>query len=368
MPQNIMVFLHSEDYRQHGTWASSLAERLAVLERHLTRSQSLLRQMSGDLSTAVPFKGIYLAPEYYFTAEHDKNLRWPMEEDDRVQLEPQLLGLSAKFSDILIVPGTMFYAKPLIRSQNSFQFGFDPATGTRTLPKAANDRRLKARRKLRLHMKEVYSLRTAQDPAFYTSWEKKGYMAGKDAVPSLKAIDNSLKSNRNFPWILRNAAYVLLGPRRLAKYDKQTDWGEALGNSPDNLAFLPGVQKQCPEVGGFRFGVEVCADHANGMLVRRHVNPLHFHFVVSDYVGTNIGNMAMSADGYFAHASTNYQETTLCLRASNGTIVEIKKDDKYRKLSEGCPGKMLDGYIVPLPPPLVPALPPNPGQLLHNHK
>jgi len=355
MPANVMVFLQSEDYRQHGTWALSLAERLGIMDRMLTASQNLVTQMAAELTTGMPFKGVYLAPEYYFTAEHEENKRWPLTEEQRVQLEPQLLALSAKFPEILIVPGTMFYAKPLVRTEESFQHGFDPATGTRTRLKSPNgDRRDKALQKLDSHIKNVHSRQTEADPAFWRTWNEKGYSAGAHAVPALSAIQKSVKSRKKNPWILRNSAYILLGPRRIAKYDKQTDWGEALGNSPDDLAFIPGVQKQCPEIGGYRVGMEVCADHGNGMLARRQVTPLHFHFVVSDCVPTSPGNMAMSAGGYFAHASTNYSNTALYLRGSNGVPEDITKDQKYWKLSNGCQGKMLDSYVVPLPPPIIP--------------
>lgn len=365
MPNNVMAFLYSDAYQQNGTWALPLGVRLAILEGTLTKSQSWMTQRVAELTTAMPFKGVYLVPEYYFTKPNQWNEREPLNEEDRVKLEPQLLAISAKFPEILIVPGTVFYAKPLVRTQNSFQYKFDPATGTRTLLKTGNvDRRDRVRQRLGSYVASFHAGQTDADPGFYRTWGAKGYQAGAHAVPALSQVSASLRNRNKDPWILRNSAYVLLGGKRIAKYDKQTDWGEALGNSPDQLAFLPGVQKQCPEVGGYRIGVEVCADHANGMLARRQVTPLHFHFVVSDWVFNSPGNMAMSAGGYFAHASTNHTYSSLWWRDGRGAPTDLSKSPAHLKHSQGCPGSMLDGYVISLPAPLVPPVPTNAKELL----
>ena len=241
LAQNVMVFLYSEDYRQHGTWSFSLQQRLAILQGTLGRCQNWITSHAKEL-TAAPFKGIYLAPEYYLTRPNQWNQREPMGEAMRVRLEPDLLSLSARFPEILIVPGTVFYAKSMVRTAESFQFKFDPTTGTRTLPKTKDaDRRERFQQKLRTHIDTVFSLKTDDDPEFYTNWKKQGYDADGFAVPALKALKASLKDTQKTPSILRNSAYVLLGGRRIAKYDKQTDWGEALGNSPDSCR-----QDECP--------------------------------------------------------------------------------------------------------------------------
>jgi predicted amidohydrolase len=325
------------------------------MEGTLKKTQEWIGLHAGKLGTTLPFKAVYLAPEYYFTQPHPDNSRMPLTEDERVQFEPELFGLSAQFPDILIVPGTIFYAKPLFRTAISFQDRFDPATGTRTLPKTSDpDRRERSLNKLDTHLKTIHSTQTQNDPAFWRNWNVKGYNAGPYQVPALSEIQTSLQSRKKRPWIVRNAAYILLGRRRIGKYDKQTDWGEAVGCSPDNLAFIPGSQKHCPEVGGYRIGMEVCADHANGMLARRKVTPLHFHFVVSDFVGNCAGNAAMSAGGYFAHASSNDQMSALWHRDAKGSLIDLSQSPAH---TSGCPGSMLKGYVIQLPAPLVPPKP-----------
>ncbi|MGC4053358.1 MAG: hypothetical protein QM757_28995 [Paludibaculum sp.] len=175
-------------------------------------------------------------------------------------------------------------------------------------------------------------------------------------VPSLNQINASLRDTTKSPEIAKNAAYMLLGGRRVAKMDKQSDWGEALGNSPDQMAFLPGAFKQCPELMGYRFGLEICYDHYLGMLARRNVTPLHLHLVVSDSVVNNMGNMAMSPGGYFAHASTDSSLSQLWRRNPNGSLENITSNPAYLKW-KGTDQTRLCGYLVPLPAPIAPPIP-----------
>lgn len=145
----------------------------------------------------------------------------------------------------------------------------------------------------------------------------------------MNQISQSLRDIPKFPEIAKNVAYLLLGGHRIAKIDKQEDWGEAFGCSPDQLAFVPGTFPQCADIMGYRFGMESCYDHGLGMLARRNATPLHFHFVVSDWVESSMGNMAMTAGGYFAHASTKYQQSTLWRRTMNGALEDITLNDTF---------------------------------------
>jgi len=65
----------------------------------------------------------------------------------------------------------------------------------------------------------------------------------------------------------------------------------------------------------------------------------------------------MSAGGYFAHASTNYLQSSLWRRNPNGSVEDISMNATYWK-KRSTPLTLLDGYVVPLP---VPIVPPRPG-------
>jgi len=352
-----MAALWSNSHQSSFGWGASINIRLFGLDLNLKTFQQWIAKHSADLSTSAPFKGVFLAPEYYFTKPDPGKKREPLDEAARLQLERNLLSLSNRYPEILIVPGTVFYAKPLVRGPESSQFRFDPATGTRTLLKTSDpDRRDRINKKVKAYIVSVPAQRSAAD-ADLRRWAGTGFQAGAHHVPSLQEIRASVLDPSKDPWIVRNTAYLLLGGRRIAKYDKQSDWGEAIGKSPDDLAFVPGVHKQAPEIGGIRFGTEVCFDHGNGMLARRNITPLHFHLLVSDWVRTSLANMAMSAKGYFLHASTNYQESCVWWRDTNGALQNISVNPAYWKENRNIPGSPLDAYVVPLPPPLAPPKP-----------
>jgi hypothetical protein len=82
------------------------------------------------------------------------------------------------------------------------------------------------------------------------------------------------------------------------------------------------------------------------------------------FVGNCAGNMSRSPGGYFAHASSDKTHCSLWWRSPQGAPTDITEDPAYWKHSEGCPGSMLDGYLVPLPAPLTPPIPQNFESLL----
>jgi predicted amidohydrolase len=347
MPTNIVVVMWSPGH----VWNISLAVRLFKLNSRLAETSHWISLNNADLITTLPFKAVFVAPEYYFTKNAAQ--REPLTEADRIWLETQLLALSKQYPDILIVPGTIFYQKPLVRNAGSAPNKFDPATGQRTLAKTSPaDRRQRTIQSTLTYISSIPHQRDANDNRQH-KWVNQGYDAGGHAVPSIGDLGRVFRDVNKNPAIVKNAAYLLLGGRRIAKYDKQTDWAETRGSSPDDFAFIPGTFKQCPEIKGYRFGTEICYDHGNGMLARRNIAPLHFHFLVSDWVHTNVGNMAMSAGGYFVHASTNYQDSALWWRNPNGNCENISVDVRYWKY-KGTQLSRLDGYVVPLPAPLVP--------------
>jgi predicted amidohydrolase len=349
MPNNIVIALWSHKNQ----WNHPIATRFLILEDRLRMTARWITALGKDLTG--PFKAVFLAPEYLFTEPAAQ--RQPLTEAARLRIEQDLLALSRKYPEILMVPGTVFYKKPLTRDQNSAQYKFDPVTGLRDKLKTTGaDRRDRLFGKAMDAMFSIPAQRTADDWR-HDDWVMNGYDADGHAVPSLNQIVATLGDTTNPPkFVVKNVAYVLLAGRRIAKYDKQSDWGEALGNNPDDLAFIPGVYKQCPEIDGYRVGTEICFDHGNGMLARRNVTPLHFHFAVSDWVETSVGNMAMSAGGYFAHASTNFNAGGVWRRKLDMQCENITEDTTYWKY-KNTQATMLDGYVVPLPAPIVPALP-----------
>jgi hypothetical protein len=119
--------------------------------------------------------------------------------------------------------------------------------------------------------------------------------------------------------------------------------------------FVPGTQDECPEIGEgtrkFRFGVEICFDHGNGVLKHRAPGNLQFHIVVSDSVPTRPGNMAMRNGGYFLHASTDYNESVV-YRRDNGQPVNLTSTLPWTHSADG--PNYLDLALIKLPSPAAP--------------
>lgn len=94
-----------------------------------------------------------------------------MSELERIDVESKLLGLSRKYPQILMVPGTVFYRKQLVRAPG-FDLKFDPATGQRTLAKTSpNDRRARAIQKTRAYIVKIPGQRTPADWDLLTGTE-----------------------------------------------------------------------------------------------------------------------------------------------------------------------------------------------------
>jgi hypothetical protein len=98
--------------------------------------------------------------------------------------------------------------------------------------------------------------------------------------------------------------------------------------------------------------VEVCFDHANGVLLARKTDPIDFHLVVSDYTDNAPAHMAMAEHGYFLHASTNQGKTAVWWQ-DGGTPKDATKS-KARIAEEQCGGGVLDVFRLPAPPPRMP--------------
>ena len=341
------------------TWPKSIDARLKELDTALAKVRTQIGALAGQYAFDQAFQGIFLAPEYYFT-EQNAN-RVPLAEMDYRTLERQLYSLSEKYPDILLVPGTIHYRKDLMRPKDAAAaFKVDPKTGKRTVPKTSEgDRRvrfgfelLKAAKNTNELLGNELILKGDDRPA------------DSHLVPSHLDLAVALRDKSKNPVIVRNAAFMFLNGRRVAKYDKQVDFVEANSNAPDDFMFIPGTKNQCPEVFGQKFGVEICYDHANGVLKKRAPADLRFHLVVSDWAKTSTGNMAMANGCYFLHASTNYQEVRVFWRSETGMLFDLTVFKKYHVSSEDIGGCYLDMYGLPMPPASgvvsLPAPPPRP--------
>lgn len=327
MPRQIVIGLWNYDSTSRDNLRKGIGARFHQLEAVLAKCAGL----RGPAVNPPPeVDTIVLAPEYYFTAQSPGGERTPLGEAERRRLEVLLLDLSRRFPRTLLVPGTVFHAKALTRPAGGPANKFGP-DGTRSVPKHPDgDRRGRTADKLFAAMAGIGSSGAAlwagkDDTRRRIAWE--GRTDGGDRIPSLEEQCDAVQDLTKTPRVVRNAAHLLLNGARVAKYDKQADFFETGGRAgPDDLVFVPGTRDQCPAAGGYRFGAEVCYDHALGMLKRRNPPGLDFHLLVSDYTSNKEEHMAMKKGGYFLHASTRLTETRAFLNR-DGAVEEVGLDD-----------------------------------------
>lgn len=339
------------------TWPQSLDNRLKQLDTCLAKLSQQIGIEGVKYSIDGAVQGVFLAPEYFFSEQGAK--RAPLDELDYYRLEQKLCALSKKYPSILIVPGTIFYKKNLIRPADTLaKYKFNEKTGRRELEKtSSSDRRARIGFELLAAAKNTKQV--LGETAVLVGDIRP---ATSHLVPSHLDLAKPLLDKTKNPVIVRNAAYLFLNGRRYAKYDKQTDFKEALSNNPDDLMFIPGTKDQCPDVLGYKCGMEICYDHANGVLQKRAPVGLHFHFVVSDWAKIDRSHMAMAKGGYFFHASTNYDWACVFWRSDANTLENLTENKFHHVLSEKTGNCHLDLYCLPMPPAknVILALPPPP--------
>lgn len=275
----------------------SIDARLHDLSTYVDACNDEIASLGSDVESSDAFNAIFLAPEYLFSAVAKS--RAPLSAQHKDLLYQKLLGISDAYKKILLVPGTIFFQEDLVQEE---------------------DRRRALANLVMAEMaaKRMLAKRDYDDVVA-------GWTIQKQTVPALKDVAKSLVAEGSTTTRARNVAYLLLGGQRQAMYDKQVDFIETRGASPDKLAFIPGTHDQCPEIGRFRVGTEICFDHQNGILSKRKLTDLMFHLLVSASVDAGKDRMAMAKGGYFAHASSDPTGTCVYARSSTGTVSRVHR-------------------------------------------
>ncbi len=333
----------------------SSAQRIRTLDQALKMCQDYVD--AHDVQADNAFHAIFLLPEYYFSKQTD-GPRGAMSEEEAIMTRKALLVLSKKYPKILIVPGTIHYHE-LMTEDAKREAGYQLllAAKQRVERQTAGFNRYVAVQQASIGVPANSKLPKPQlkPSKVLNATMSHGPTGGFSKVPSINELADSLVAGTATRRV-RNATYLFLGGEIYGQYDKQADFYEALSHSPDKMMFIPGTQDQCPQIGNgqrkHRFGLEICADHANGILKDRNPDKLHFHLVVSDAVKSEPAFMAMAKGGYFLHASTNPNECRVFRHELSGMLNELTGTLPWETLEHG-PGKQGSGnlYMCPLPLP-----------------
>lgn len=281
----------------------TIDERFAAMEKQVEKVASTVTNLGTDIQAANAFHAIFAAPEYFFTAPGKTRAALTVKQKDLLYL--RLAALSKKYPKILMIPGSVFFKEEV-----------NTLTDLNKM-------------KSHLIMSEITAKKTLAKRDYedvLTGWTT----GGGSHIPALKDIAEELDEGVTGERV-RNVAYIFLGGDRQAMYDKHVDFTEAMGVSPDNLFFIPGTQDQCPVIGNFKFGLEICFDHASAVLSRRKPSKLDFHVVLSAYTDNEEGNMAMANGGFFLHSSSSVKATGAYIRKSDGGVAKLISAPKSPK-------------------------------------
>jgi predicted amidohydrolase len=234
----------------------------------------------------VNYQSVFLAPEYFFSNRRHANDRF-FSHDVKRTIISRLSALAKKFPRLLIVPGTVLWTKDLLDKKWIMQGG---------LPKevrSVNQARLD---------KGVTRIKAASG-THGTEINKKGWSRTRD----VKTEDRK---------IAQNVAYVCLGPTIL-KYQKVGNYEEVM-NESDDLVFVPGSLIGRFTVGGVKYGLEICMDHALGVFdssVQSPTDRVHVQIIVSSFVSCPQNPNASVT----LHSSTEKQDTYVDASTSQAT-------------------------------------------------
>ena len=208
----------------------------------------LLRSAIETADRAIPMPGapppgthvlrLFMAPEYFFSESCDRHV---MDYETRGQVVAGMAKISADVPDMLLLPGTVAYFKPLV-------------------DKGLESRRLKA--------DPTHQSRLVKYAGYFTIGEEKS------------------------TYLAHNTAYAFYGGHQVFKYRKMLDCAEL--NAQDLKAGKVMVFATGNSLGVFNFnqagmalriGVEICADHDNGQLSKGGVSGLDLQIVLSASTG-----------------------------------------------------------------------------------
>lgn len=242
---------------------------------------------------------VFLAPEYFFSNRREMNDRFFSHEIKKYIIQ-QLVALGKQYPKMLIVPGTVLWTKGSAYRQYVGPDSTHP--NGRDVFHAYQGRvdRVKQR---------IQNAANLNTDVTSHGWAHSGAL-GATAKP-----EDYLNDPSKMTRIAQNVAYVLLGSEIL-KYHKVGNYEEVM-NEQGNIIFAPGDIVGRFDVGGVKYGIEVCMDHAQGVFNSSVATQgdVHIRLIVSSYVSAKtVSNTAVAI-----HASTMAQTTYLDTDSGNAT-------------------------------------------------
>lgn len=210
----------------------------------------------------VNWQAVFVAPEYFFSNQRYVQDRF-FSHDVKQTIISRLAALAKKYPDFLIVPGTVLWTKELFDKKFTLL-----GRGQSQTQKVLNTKR---------QQKAAARIMSAS-ANFGTRTNSKDWSHTQDIQTE----------NRK---LAQNVAYLCLG-NKILKYHKVGNYKEVEGET-DDLLFVPGSIVGRFNVGGVKYGLEICMDHAMGVFdstVNGASDRVHVQIIVSSFVAcpTNV--------------------------------------------------------------------------------
>lgn len=247
---------------------------------------------------------VFVAPEYLFARSDAEHFQTEATKD---LLCGSLKALSERHPSVLLIPGTIAWAQPGLRSN------FVASLFKRDRGKRALSNRKKA---TGIQDSETAALKTARG-------DGAAYMLG------------------------RNTVYVYRAGKRILKYDKRDDGAEVTGADGNRVFFAPGDRDGYFTVDGVDFSLQICAEHghppakvADAQLVISSSHPLRTQ------------NGKVRADGYLMHAdavlapkvmrfaNAAWTEVTAQSTATGSPLTAAEIADRSQRAQAAMPAKI----------------------------
>ena len=285
------------------------------------------------------FKAVLLAPEYYLSQKRDKRI---LSRDEKITLEIELHKLSIKFKDILILPGTLVWAKPGKRSADNLDSTEDNnLTDIQKRYQAYSQSKIdrgiirfkgpvdyykSQQQNLRADKLNNYFNRLAMNQY---DWNK--IRSGQTFAERVRIFENKMQETS----FIVNCAFAYLNGKRIIKHNKYANYCEE--DNYESQIFMPGHPQIDLKNDGaplfpfkiengklIKMGIEICYEHAEGFgkLFWKELPDLQI--ILSDYVTNNYKHFRVKNKGYILHASTN----------SNEDLIYQYNDNKFIKVEE----------------------------------
>lgn len=330
MPTSMLVALWLRDTYVNRQ-GESTPDRLAGLRTALDKADEWRRSYRPARRWAKP-QVLFVAPEYLFAQPagfsqngRDRRLSYTpdpgpdpvrtqqrhLDEEAAKRLILELRTTSARYPDMLIVPGTIAWEKKF-----TDLVARDPGIANKLLKRIVGlHHRLQPKLPMTRPMADPVDSSAAPLRHAGSSYQQKIDALRAVNELAVKAAHQPLQPDEqqhlDAARLCKNTALVLRKGKTEFVYSKQGDFHEVLSSQDASRAFeiaIPGQKDGFFDVGGVHYGIEICFDHALGAL--RHPaggssgdRPPQIQIITSAAVEVDVLHPAVAPNGYVLNAS-----------------------------------------------------------------